>query len=47
MQDAQCRPLQKSAGVKEILQSHPYVTMEAHEQVQLYRVRLLIWAYTL
>ena len=41
MQEHHSRPEQKSAGVKDVLEAHPYVGMKPHEQVQRYRVSLI------
>ena len=39
VQDAQpSRPQPKTAGVKEIMEAHPYVNMDPQQQVHMYRV---------
>ena len=39
VQDAHLsRPQPKTAGVKEIMEAHPYVNMDPQQQVRMYRV---------
>lgn len=39
VQDTQGRPQQKCVSIKEVLEAHPYVNAEPHDQVRRYWVR--------